>query len=81
MSNQAQCEKCSTVLVPVTERKSLTFSGVIGVLLFFVGLLTLIGNLIIGVLLIIFGLVISFSAKRKITVMKCPSCGRAGRKL
>ncbi len=81
MSNRVLCDKCNVELLPVTKRKSITFSGIVGVLIFLTGLLILAANLIAGALVILFGLVISFSAKRHTTIMKCPSCGNEGRKL
>lgn len=81
MGNGISCKKCNVDLVPTIQSKSLTISGVLGFLLFIIGVVIGLFNMIVGGLIIILGLVISFSAKRKITVMKCPSCGSEGLKL
>ena len=82
MSNRVLCNKCNVELLPVTKRKSITFSGVVSVLIFLIGLLFILtDDLIAGALVILFGLVIGFSGKRQTTIMKCPSCGNEGRTL
>jgi hypothetical protein len=81
MSNGVACDKCDTRLVATQKKKSVTFSGIVGVILFFIGIGVLIINPIAGGVTILLGLVISFSSKGMVTTMICPSCGWKGRTL
>jgi C4-type Zn-finger protein len=81
MNNGISCDKCQTNLVATQKQKSITFGGIVGVILFFIGVGVLAINLIAGGVIILFGLVISFSSKGMVTTMVCPSCGWKGRTL
>jgi hypothetical protein len=81
MSNGVSCDNCDTGLIATQKKKSVTFGGIVGVILFFIGIGVLLVNPIAGGVTILLGLVISFSSKGMVTTMVCPSCGWKGRTL
>ena len=75
------CASCKTVLVPVQKRKALSLSGLVSVVIFLAGLLTMLANFIVGAFVVIVALLIGMAGGNKKTVMVCPSCGAEGRSL
>lgn len=80
------CPGCKVQLIPVQKRKAVSISSLVGVVVFFIGLLVIIVELdrsmppTAGVLTIILALIIRRSEEKK-TVMVCPKCGTTGRTL
>lgn len=71
------CERCRIPFVPVTKRNSVSLAGMFGALLFLVGLATMLGNLIAGLVIIVIGLVIGTLGAPKTTRLICPNCSAA----
>lgn len=75
------CEKCNVVLVPIQKKKAVSIAGLIGAMLFVVGLISLLFNYVVAAVLMILGLLISAVGRSNKTVMVCPQCGEKGRVL
>jgi len=69
------CPNCRGAMVTFQKKASFSAAGVLGVLLFIIGLFVMIGHLIGGLLFIIIGLLISFAGRPTLNVMKCTNCG------
>jgi len=80
-SNQpgvASCPKCNVALVAAQKKSSISIAGLIGVLLFIIGLITMLINIVAGILLMILALIISVFGRGSKTIMACPQCGKKG---
>lgn len=73
----ACCTACNVALVPVQKRRAVSVGGVLGALAVAAGVITLVFNLIGGLLAILVGVALS-SLSGKTVVMKCPQCGTQG---
>jgi hypothetical protein len=73
----AACMKCNVVLVSTQVKKSASLGGVLGAILFVLGVPALAFGIVPGLLLMGFGLLVSQIGAKK-TVMVCPSCGTRG---
>jgi len=71
------CSECNVALVSTQKTKAVSFSGVIGALLFLAGIFTFLHNMIVGILIVILALIVSVTGRQK-TVMVCPSCRKEG---
>ena len=71
------CEKCNVQLVAVQKRKAVSVSGLASVILFVIGIIAIMANVIVGALLMILALVIGMAGGKK-TVMVCPNCSAEG---
>jgi hypothetical protein len=71
------CERCNVLMVPVQKTKAVSFSGLVSVVLFFVGVLSMLANVVVGAILLILSLVIGMTGRKK-TVMVCPNCNAEG---
>jgi len=72
------CPSCKVQLVPVQKRKAISVSGLISVVVLLIGLLALLGNVLVGAVIMILALVIGMVGSGKKTVMVCPKCGAKG---
>lgn len=79
-STATSCPDCGTAQVAVQKDKFVTLGGLLGVVIIFVGVATLIFNAIVGILVILLGLIMGLGGSKK-TVLVCPACGRQGRRL
>ncbi|MEJ0086868.1 MAG: hypothetical protein WDO72_14400 [Pseudomonadota bacterium] len=73
----AACPKCNVALVATQVRKFASVGGVLGAMLFVIGLCALPFGVIPGLLLMVFGVLLGSVGGKK-TVMVCPSCGTRG---
>lgn len=73
------CAHCRTRLVTLQRRASLSLAGVLGGLLVFGGLLTLLFNWLAGLLLIGLGALLAHFGRGTRTVLTCPACGTDAR--
>jgi len=62
----------------VQKRKAISVSGLISVVVLLIGLLALLGNVLVGAVIMILALVIGMVGSGKKTVMVCPKCGAKG---
>lgn len=74
----ASCPECNVALVATQKKKSLSVAGLIGALLFVIGLITMFVNVVVGILLMILALIISVVGRGSKTIMVCPQCGKKG---
>ena len=77
----ASCSKCNVALVATQKKSSVSFAGIIGALLFVIGLLTALINVVVGILLMILAVLISVFGRGSKTIMVCPQCGAKGKVL
>jgi len=71
------CQRCNVQLVAVQKKKAVSVSGLLSVILFIVGVVSLLANVLIGAVLMILALVIGMTGGSK-TVMVCPNCKAEG---
>ena len=74
----ASCPVCNVALIATQKKRSLSVAGIIGALLFIIGLITMFVNVVAGILLMILALVISVVGRGSKTIMVCPQCGKKG---
>jgi len=67
---------CEHQYMPVKKARSVTFGGIIGILLLIVGIATFMFNAVVGLLLIIVSLILGMTGREK-TVLVCSKCGEA----
>ena len=79
--NQVTCPKCHVAQVPTQKTRMITAGGIAGALLFLIGLVVVFINTIVGLMIIILSVIISYSGAGKKTVMVCSKCGKQGRTL
>lgn len=77
-SSVLSCSRCNAQLVPVQKRKAISIGGLISVVVFLVGLMAMLGNVIVGLVIMILALVIGMVGGGKKTVMVCAKCGAEG---
>jgi len=70
-----QCEKCKTEMVAITKKNSVSSLGIIGVLIFLVGLGYAFANLLVGIIIMAFGVFVGMAKRGEKLTMTCPSCG------
>jgi hypothetical protein len=75
------CQECKVPLVPVQKAQAVSIHRIISVLIILGGILTLIANVVVGILAIIIGLIVWSVGRAKNTVMTCPQCGHQGARL
>ncbi len=75
------CRSCRVALVTKEKRPLVSVAGLFGVVLFMVGLGTMLVNLVAGALLMIVALLIGHFGRGSSTVMVCPRCGTEGRRV
>jgi len=68
------CPRCNTIMLLIEKPKGTSVGGVFGAILFAFGLLGLLGNPLIGIVLMILGLLLSVVSRGKKLVLLCPSC-------
>jgi hypothetical protein len=68
------CPRCNTIMLLIEKPKGTSVGGVFGAFLFAFGLIRLLGNPLIGILLMILGLLVSVVFRGKKLVLLCPSC-------
>lgn len=73
-SGKQLCPKCNLEAVAVERGKTFTIGGVFGVLIILLSILVLFFNLLIGLVVMIFGILITSFSGDKIVVMICPKC-------
>lgn len=78
-SKVATCSKCNTQLVTKEKKKQASVAGVISVFLFMIGLGAFFVNIVVGILLMIFALIIGSVGRGTKTIMVCPHCGTVDR--
>jgi hypothetical protein len=74
----ASCPECNVALIATQKKSSLSIAGLIGVLLFIIGLIAMLINIVAGILLMILALIISVFGRGSKTIMACPQCGKKG---
>lgn len=72
------CTTCNVALVPVQKKRAVSVSGLLSVIVVIAGLITVFGNVVVGILVMILGLIIGAVGGGKKTVMVCPKCGTEG---
>ena len=77
----AACRKCNVQLVTKEEKKSVTITGVLGVIIFLIGIAFALVNFVIAIVIIAFSIFVGRSGNKTISVMVCPACGKQGRKI
>lgn len=75
---QMTCSSCKVALVAVQKRRSVSAGGLLGTLLFLVGVVVAFANLIFGGLVALAGILLGTVGAGHKTVMVCPQCKRAG---
>lgn len=65
---------CEHQYVATTKKRAVTPQGVFGVILAIAGFIALVGNVIVGGVLILVGIVIGMIGREK-TVIRCAKCG------
>ena len=76
----ACCKKCNVALISSRKTKSVSFTGLLGIVIALCGLPILFPFPLIGVIMIALGVTISTVGSKK-TVMVCPSCGTEGARI
>ena len=69
-----RCPKCNSELLQHEKASSVSAGGLIGALVGLVGVVTLFGNALVGIGLIILGLIMGSVMRSKKLVLICPSC-------
>ena len=72
------CSRCGIALIPITKPNQVSLGGLVGGLVFLIGLLVMLGSPIMGGLVMIVGLLIGAVGRGTRTVMTCPQCGKRG---
>lgn len=72
------CEQCNVALIPIQKKAQVSVAGIFSVLLFLIGLVTCVANLVAGLVVIGLAILISLTGRAKYTAMTCPSCGKVG---
>lgn len=75
----ASCDKCNVQLVTKEKKKIVSIAGTFSVLMFLLGLILMLVNIMIGLLVMILAVLIGTIGRGKKTVMVCPQCGIEGR--
>ncbi len=68
------CARCNVELIPQARSSAVSGGGLVGSLIAFVGLVTMFGNAIVGIGLIIVGLILGTVTRGKRLVLICPKC-------
>lgn len=69
-----QASNCEHQFVSTTQKRGATIQGVFGAILFVIGLLVCVANLVAGLLVIALGIGISMIGRNK-AVIVCAKCG------
>ena len=75
----ATCPNCLVAMIS-TQKKTASLGGFIGVIFVLIGFVSLLTQILVGLVLITLGIVMIFVSGKK-TVMVCPSCGKEGARL
>jgi len=70
-----QCEKCKTEMVAITKKDSVSALGIIGVIIFLVGLGSAFANILVGLIIMALGIFVGMAKRGEKLTMTCPSCG------
>ncbi|ATX79139.1 hypothetical protein Ga0123461_0714 [Mariprofundus aestuarium] len=70
-----QCEICKVEMVAITKKNSVSVLGIIGVLIFLVGLGYAFANFLVGVIIMALGIFVGMAMRGEKLTMTCPSCG------
>ena len=62
-------------MVAITKKNSVSVLGIIGVLIFLVGLGYAFANLFVGLLIMALGIFVGMAMRGEKLTMACPSCG------
>ena len=71
------CDQCNVAMIATERNKKISLGGFVGAIVTVVGLVTLLFNVLIGLLVIALGIGVGFIDGKK-TVMICPNCGKEG---
>jgi hypothetical protein len=71
------CSKCNVPLVSIQKNKAVSVTGLISVILFVIGVVVILSNVLVGAVLMILALVIGMAGGKK-TVKVCPNCNAEG---
>jgi hypothetical protein len=66
-------------MVALEKKKSVSAGGILGALIFLIGVGVLFVNALLGVGIIILALIIGMVGRGKQIIMVCPSCGNKGK--
>ena len=69
------CNECNIALIRKDEKSSVTGAGILGALLFIIGIPFLFFIPVLGIILMIVGILAGIMSKRTQTYMVCPQCG------
>jgi uncharacterized protein with PIN domain len=75
MADSMGCPECNTALVQIQRKKSVSVAGLASVVTFFMGLVLLTLNLIVGIVICILAFIIGYGAKYQVW-MVCPKCNK-----
>ena len=70
-----QCEKCKTEMVAITKKDSVSALGIVGVLIFLVGLASAFANIFVGLAIMALGIFVGMAKRGEKLTMTCPKCG------
>jgi len=73
------CEKCNVQLVTKEKKSSVSIAGIFSVLMFLVGALVMLANVMVGIIVMVVAIIIGSVGRGTKTVMVCPQCGAEGR--
>ena len=68
------CPKCNIEAITIEKRKTVTFGGIIGAIIFIAAMPFIFINLLIGILLMILGVLIGSLGRAKYIELICPNC-------
>lgn len=80
-ANVAACAKCNYQLVAKEKKNLVSIAGLLSVVVFLFGIGVAFVNIIAGVLVMIFALILGATGRGSKTVMVCPQCGAEGRRI
>ena len=72
--NQASCPQCNVAYIATQQKQSVSAGGVFGALIGLIGLFAMIGNFVIGLMILVFGIIIGSVGRKTMTVLVCPLC-------
>jgi hypothetical protein len=71
------CQKCNVQMVAIQKKKAVSVSGLLSLVLFVIGVCTILFNVLVGAVLLILAVAIGMAGGKK-TVMICPNCNAEG---
>lgn len=69
------CPECDTTLIRVERKPAVSATGILSGFVIFIGLVTMLFNILIGILVIIVGAIIGMASNKTIW-MTCPKCNK-----